>query len=77
MEAVTVVVDEIEPVATCEHAAEIFFAGQLAMNDGVGIADRFWNTKVVDVSVVASMAVTWIVDAAGVCVTVLATTEGL
>ena len=57
VEAVVVVVVEVTPVATFEHAAEIFFAGQLAINEGVGKPDRFWNAKVVDDIVTDSTAV--------------------
>lgn len=57
VEVVIVVVVEVTPVATLEHAAEIFFAGQLAMNEGVGTPDRFWNAKVVDDTVIDSTAV--------------------
>jgi hypothetical protein len=43
VEAVVVVVVEVKPVATWEHAAEIFLAGQLAMKEGVGTATHFWK----------------------------------
>jgi len=76
VEAVVVVVVEVNPVATFEHAAEIFFAGQLAMNEGVGTPDRFWKAKVVDNTVTDSTAVAWTVKVAGASIAVPTTADG-
>jgi len=56
VEEVVVVVVEVTSVATFEHAAEIFFAGQSAMDEGVGTTNRFWKARVVDDTVTDSTA---------------------